>query len=501
MTLYLGIDLGTQSLKAVLLDPQRGVLADAAAPLRMLPGLAAGHAEQDPAEWLAALRVAVPAVLAQVPGAKERVRALGVSGQQHGFVPLDQARQVIRPAKLWNDVSSAPQCAALTQEFGGRQRLFERLGNQIAPGFTAGKIRWLAEQEPRNFARLAHVLLPHDYLNLHLTGELCCEAGDASGTALFDVRQRRFAASVCTAVAPGLPRMLPPLRAPGEPAGRLTPAAAAELGLPVGVLVSHGSGDNMMAAIGAGAVRSGIAVLSLGTSGTVFACAEQPVCDPQGEIAAFCDASGRWLPLGCTMNATVSSEVARKLLGLDLAEFESLIAATPPGAEGVLCLPFFTGERSPDLPLAKGAFLGLTPHNARPPALARAAVEGATYALARLFDRLQALGLAVHEVRLTGGGSQSRTWQQICAAVLGRPVVTGISADAAALGAAIHACWTQRRQHEPGLTLERCARELDLERGLHVLAPDPQWLGIYALRRQAYAKAVAALTPVFGDLA
>ena len=500
MPTYLGFDVGTQSVKALLLDDTRGVLGVAAHPLHLIDGLPPGHSEQHPRDWIAGMTAAAAALATAHPVAYRAVAAIGVSGQQHGFVPLDARHEVIRPAKLWNDTSSAAQCAAIARELGGYDRLFALTGNHLPPGFTAGKVRWLREQEPQHFARLRHVLLPHDYANFWLTGALTCEAGDASGTGVFDVRARCFAPAALAAVAPDLGSMLPRLLAAGEPAGTLRAPAASQLGLAAGTLISHGSGDNMMAAIGAGAVEPGIAVLSLGTSGTVFACAEQPVCDPRGEIAAFCDATGRWLPLGCTMNATVTTELTRSLLRLSLDDLEHEATAAPAGADGALCLPFFTGERTPDLPDGTGGFLGLTPRNMTRGHLARAAMEGATFALAALLDRLGELGLPLRTLRLTGGGSKSPLWCRIVAAATGRSVQTGVHADAAALGAALHACWTHRRVRQPQLAIATVLRDANVIEPGDRIEPDAQWCALYRQRRVAYARAVAALTPCFPDL-
>jgi D-xylulose kinase len=497
MTTTLGIDVGTQSLKALLLGPSGETLATASAPLAVLPDLPAGHSEQHPADWLVALRACAAELRQQQPAAWRAVEALGVSGQQHGLVVLDERGEVVRPAKLWNDVSSAPQCDAIVKDLGGRDKLFAATGNWLPPGFTGGKLRWLRDHEPANFARVRAVLLPHDYVNYWLTGRRSMEHGDASGTGFFDVRRRCFAPQVCDAIAPGLRDWLPPLLEPGEPAGTLRPAAAKELGLREAIPVAPGGGDNMMAAIGSGAVRPGIAVLSLGTSGTVFACAPAPVCDPQGEIAAFCDSTGRWLPLGCTMNATVSSELTRTALGRSLLRMEQEATAVPAGADGLLCVPFFTGERSPDLPHGKGAFVGLTPRSFTPGHLQRAAIEGATFALARLLDRLEALGVPIGEVRLTGGGSQSELWRQIAAAVLGRRTRAGVSPDAAALGAAVQARWTLRRLRDARATIETCVDELRLDAALRDLPSDAAWQATYQQRRAVYDEVVTALAPVF----
>ncbi len=500
MATHLGIDVGTQSVKALLLDDERGVVATAAREVALIAGLPPGHSEQHPRDWLVATRAALAELRAAQPQAWAGVASIGVSGQQHGFVPLDAAGEVIRPAKLWNDVSTAAECAAIVAALGGRERLFGLTGNGLPPGFTAGKIRWLATHEPANFARLRRVVLPHDYVNHWLTGEATCEAGDASGTGFFDVRTRTFSPAVLAAVAPGLDGMLPRMIGAGEPAGTLRRALATELGLPVTTLVAAGGGDNMMAAIGAGAVEPGIAVLSLGTSGTVFACADRPVCDPRGEIAAFCDSTGRWLPLGCTMNATVSTETTRTLLGMSLTDLEREATAAAPGAAGVLCLPFFTGERTPDLPAATGAFLGLTPGNATRANVARAAMEGATFALAGLLDRLVELGMSLRELRLTGGGSRSALWCRIVAAATGRDVRLGIHPDAAALGAALQASWTLRRRRDASASIAQVVGGFAIGGAGETLAPDPAWQAIYAARRRSYAAAVEALTPTFPAL-
>ena len=495
MQFALGLDVGTQGVKALLVDAHGAIAASASAPLSTIDGLPQGHSEQHPADWLAA----IDRCLARLRDTHDlgTIVAIGVSGQQHGLVPLDAEHRVIRPAKLWNDVASALECAAIVAAVGGPDALFARTGNALPPGFTAGKVAWLRNHEPEHFARLRHVLLPHDYVNLHLTGTLGCEAGDASGTGVFDVRARRFDDVVCEATAPGLRAMLPPLVDAGTAIGALRVAFAARHGLREGIPVATGGGDNMMAAIGSGAVRDGIAVVSLGTSGTVFASTTQPICDPGGEVAAFCDSAGGWLPLGCTMNATVATEVTRGMFAASLDAFESAIGATHAGAAGVLCVPYFTGERSPDLPTATGAFLGLTPSNASAANVLRAAVEGATFAIARLFHRLVGLGVTVDEVRLTGGGSRSPTWCRIVAAALDRPVALGVPADAAAYGAATQAWWTLRRIAEPALAL---ATVVDGFAGAHPLqriAPDPTDAALYRTRLSDFCAVVDALAPTF----
>ncbi|HEX6885241.1 MAG TPA: xylulokinase [Planctomycetota bacterium] len=431
--LYLGLDVGTQSTKALLLDPDaRTVVARAASAYELLPGLPPGAAEQHPDTWWSAVETCLATLARSADLA--RVRALGVSGQQHGFVALDAERRVLRPAKLWCDTSTAAEARELTRT----------LGRHVPTGFTASKILWLARHEPERFARLAHVLLPHDWINFRLTGELAMEAGDASGTALFDPATRRFDARACYAIDARLESCLPRLVAPDEPIGTLTPDAARALGLRTGIPVAPGGGDNMCAAIGAGATRAGIAVLSLGTSATVFAYARTPVLDPEGLIAPFCDSTGGYLPLLCVMNATgVLNEVARGF-GQDLATLTRAAESVAPGSDGLLFLPDLAGERVPDLPEATGTLLGLRPGLLDAGHVFRAALEGVSLNLAWGVARLRALGLALDSVRLVGGGARNELWAGILADVLAVPVQRLAEDESAALGAALQAAAVAR---------------------------------------------------------
>ncbi len=295
-----------------------------------------------------------------------------------------------------------------------------------------------------NYARLAKVLLPHDYLNLWLTGRATMEAGDASGTALMDVRTRRWRREVVEAIDPGLMARLPEIHPSGEPAGALRREAAEALGLPEGVTVSAGGGDNMMGAIGTGNTHPGVVTASLGTSGTVYAYSARPVVDPLGEAHAFCDSTGAWLPLACTMNVTVATEAARRLLGMSHGELKEAVEAAPVGSNGVLLLPYLTGERTPSVPDGRGVLYGLTPENLTPGNVARAAMEGATMGLNFGFNRLKQIGVEPREVRLTGGGSKNRAWRRMCADVFGVETVCLEVDEGAVYGAALQALWTSR---------------------------------------------------------
>ena len=338
------------------------VLAARSAAYDILPSDVPGTKEQDPADWVRAASEVIAGVLdAAGPDAAGRVAAIGISGQQHGFVPLDAEGRVIRPAKLWCDTSTAPQCDTLIGRLGGLPRTIELLGNGIPPGFTASKILWLKEHEPEQLrppgdgapaARLPG-LLAHR-ARAHGMGRRVRHGAD--GRAHAHVERRRPSRQS----TPAWPAKLPVPAHPREPAGVVQPDVARQFGLRGDVVVS-GSGDNMMGAIGTGNVADGIVTASLGTSGTIYACSAQPVVDPGGEVAAFCDATGQWLPLVCTMNVTVATEMVRKLFGLDHAALSEAAASVEPGADGLLLIPFFEGERTPNVPDGTGVWIGIRP--------------------------------------------------------------------------------------------------------------------------------------------
>ena len=440
---YLGIDSGTQSTRCIALDAENGkVLAAAQDSYGLIPGLPPGHLEQQPETWVDAAENAVRACLGQLGPRRADVRAIGVSGQQHGLVALNDDNEPVRPAKLWCDTSTVEQCEQFNREFGADE-IIALTGNAMLPGYTAPKILWLKQHEPANFRAVRRILLPHDYLNFWLTGEQRMEYGDASGTALLDVRTRQWCQPIMDFIAPGLEELLPPLGSSRKPVGLLREALRVEWGLGGNVLVSAGGGDNMMGAIGTGNIAPGGAVtVSLGTSGTIYAYSPEPVVDEEGEIAAFCDSTDGWLPLACTMNVTVATEAARHLFGWEHPQMEAAVTSAPAGAGGLLFLPYLHGERTPNLPRGTGVMHGFTTRNMTPANYARASMEGATLGLAYGLNRFRSLGMRPTEIRLTGGGSQSRIWRQICADVFNLPVFGLESHEGAALGAAIQAAWT-----------------------------------------------------------
>ena len=476
--LFLGIDSGTQSTKCVVVDGTSGqILASAVESYGLLEGLPPGHLEQDPASWTRALDSTVEACLSSIGERRGEIKGIGVSGQQHGLVVLDANDEIIRPAKLWCDTSTAQQCDQFAAAFSGHPGLIQRAGNAMLPGYTAPKILWLKQNEPDHFARTRTVLLPHDYLNFHLTGVKRMEFGDASGTGLLNVRKRHWDTELCDFIDPRVREMLPDTGSSLSVHGELREDLRAAWGLPQGVVVSAGGGDNMMGAIGTGNVTPGVVTASFGTSGTLYSCAAEPVIDPNGEVAAFCDSTDHWLPLVCTMNVTVITEQVRGLFGWSHQDLEAAVASIPAGADGLTFLPYLTGERTPNLPNGAGVLHGLNPGNMTPAHIARAAMEGATLGLAYGLRRFRELGVQPTEIRLTGGGSKSRIWRQIAADAFGVPVVCLSTAEGAALGSAIQAAHASGSV--PGSLTDLCARWVALDETTRC-APDAGHATLYA---------------------
>jgi len=476
----MGIDSGTQSTKALVVDAWNGrVLGAASRAYDLIPKLPPGAKEQHPHTWRDATIRAIQEALKAAKAAAAEVMAIGVSGQQHGFVPLDKRGEVIRPAKLWCDTSTAAECDEIMARLGGLEATIRATGNAVLPGFTASKILWLKEREPKNYARLATVLLPHDYLNFWLTGQKVMEYGDASGTALLDVKTRQWSEEALRAIDAGLRDKLPPLISSDRPVGSLQPAAAKALGLTGEVLVSAGGGDNMMGAVGTGNTRHGVITASFGTSGTIYACSEKPVIDPVGEIAAFCDSTNRWLPLLCTMNVTAATEMVRHDFGMDLKTFDASVARARPGADGLILLPYLEGERTPNVPDGAGVFFGVTPKTFTAEHFARAAMEGATLGMNYGLRRLAELGVKPKQIRATGGGAKSKVWRQIMADIFNAEVVTLKVSEGAAYGAALQALWCWRLQQGEKVSIHQITDNFVQLNRAETTHPKPQNVALY----------------------
>lgn len=447
---YLGIDSGTQSTKAVVVDASDRTLLALGRGEHPAPTGRDGASEQHPEAWVSATETAVRQALAAAGSVD--IAGIGVSGQQHGLVSLDDRDRPIRPAKLWNDTSTVTDGIALTERLGGRQAVLDRIGNLFLAGYTAPAVAWLRRVEPGTYARSRRLCLPHDYLNLWLTGEYATEPGDASGTAYFDPVERRYDPAVLDALDPerDWAATLPPVQPSLSLVGQVRPEAAARLGVPAGVPVSAGGGDNMCAAIGAGVTHSGVALVSLGTSGTVAAASDVPRVDRLGEAAAFCDSTGGWLPLACNFNCTGPVDWVLRLLGLDVAMADGLVAAAPAGAGGLTFLPYLDGERTPPRAPGEGRVVGLRTEHAAPE-LVRAVYEGVTFSLRYAFRAVVRTGIRPTEIVLVGGGSASPAWARLIADAMRLPVNVLTTTEAAATGAALQAGWVVegRRPERP----------------------------------------------------
>jgi xylulokinase len=419
MPLVAGVDSSTQSTKVLVVDSDTGeVVRQGAAPHPT-------GTEVDPAAWEEAFTVACANDLLT------DVAAISVAGQQHGMVALDADGAVVRPAILWNDTRSAADAHDLVAELGGPERWATLTGSVPVASFTVTKLRWLARVEPQNAEHVASVVLPHDWLTLGLTrGEPVTDRGDASGTGYWSPAAGSYDRSLLE-LALGrsdvaLPRVLGPAEAAGETSW--------------GAVVGPGTGDNAGAALGL-AAGSGDVVISIGTSGVVSAVADKPTADASGLVAGFADATGRFLPLACTLNATQVLDAVRKLLGVSWGEFDDLALSAPAGADGLVLLPYYAGERTPDLPTATGRLVGLRVGALTPATLARAAVEGVLCGLADGLDAIKEQSVPVDRVLFVGGGARSRAMHGLAPTVFGVPVDVPEPAEYVALGAARQAAW------------------------------------------------------------
>lgn len=435
MTLVAGVDSSTQSCKVVIRDAETGTL------VRRGREPHPDGTEIDPAHWWAAFRSA-----AEAAGGLEDIEAIAVGAQQHGMVALNAAGSVVRPALLWNDTRSAPQAARLVRDLGAGTWA-DAVGLVPVASFTITKLAWLAEHEPEAVAHVAAVGLPHDWLTWKLMGAqsidaLTTDRGDASGTGYFSAATGEYRRDLLQA-ALGRDVVLPQVVTPAGIAGY-----SAVPGVSTGAILGAGTGDNMAAALGVGA-RPGDVIVSIGTSGVVCAVAEVPAADPTGTVAGFADATGRYLPLVCTLNAARVLDATAHILGVSLDTLSRLALQAPPGAGGLVLVPYLEGERTPNRPDATGAVHGLRLETSTPAYLARAAVEGLLCGLADGLDALAAQGAEIEQVLLVGGGARSEALRRIAPSVLGHPVLVPPPGEYVADGAARQAAWALAGGEEP----------------------------------------------------
>lgn len=438
MAYVLGLDISTTGAKALLVDERGTVVASHTTP-QPISQPKPLWSEQNPADWWEGIAASIRAVLAETGVSADAVLAVGLTGQMHGLVLMDAGGNVLRPSILWNDQRTQAQCDFITEKIGFA-RLIELTGNRALTGFTAPKILWVREHEPDVYARAAHVLLPKDYLRYKLTGDYASEMSDSAGTSLLNVAGRSWSAEVLDALE--IPRdWLPSLYEGTQVTGTVSAAAAAETGLKAGTPVVGGGGDQAAGAVGVGAVQPGVIALSVGTSGVVFAPLDAYAYEPEGRLHAFCHAApDLWHFMGVMLSAAGSLQWYRDELAPNV-EFDALLTPAgdvPPGSDGLLFLPYLTGERTPHPdPLARGAFVGLTTRHTQAH-LTRAVLEGVAFGLKDSFRLIAEAGLPADiEVRVIGGGAKSPVWRQILADVLDARLVSVSTTEGAAYGAAL----------------------------------------------------------------
>src|SRR3954453_15301306 len=428
MAHLLGIDIGTSGTKTLICDEDGKVLATAMAE-HPISTPRPGWSEQDPEDWWQSTCKATKAVLKKSKLKPADIKSIGLSGQMHGSVFLGDGDAALRPALLWNDQRTAKQCDEITSKAGGREALIEMVANPALTGFTAPKILWVRENEPKVYEKTRHILLPKDYIRYRMTGEYATEVSDASGTLLLDVKNRTWSNRLLELL--GIDRaLMPRLHESYEVSGKVSASVAKELGLIAGIPVVGGGGDQPAGAVGNGIVSSGIVRATLGTSGVVFAHSDQPTLDPKGRVHTMCHAvPARWCVFGCMLAAGGSFQWFRNQLAHDevhaarrrgVDAYDLLIneaQKSPPGAEGLFFLPYLTGERCPHPdPCARGGWIGLTARTTRP-MLLRALMEGVTFGMRDALEIMRQMNIPVAEVRASGGGARSAFWRQLQADV------------------------------------------------------------------------------------
>jgi xylulokinase len=445
MSVFLGIDIGTSGTKTLAMDGGGRILAEANAaysPSHPQPM----WSEQDPEDWWKAAVKTVRAVMRQAKLGRDDVRAIGLSGQMHGSVFLDAQHRVIRPAILWNDQRTAAECCQIERRAGGRAKLIKMVANPALTGFTAPKILWLRNHEPRHFDRLHKVLLPKDDVRRRMTGQFATDVTDASGTLLLDVARRNWSGALLSKLELDSD-LLPTCYESVDITGQLTREAAKQLGLSVNCKVVGGAGDCAAGAVGTGVVKSGLLSASIGTSGVMFVHSDKLQVDPQGRLHTFCHAvRGKWHMMGVTLTAGGALDWFARSICPELVEtfahdtfpmLDKAASKIPRGSEGLYFLPYLAGERTPHAdPLARGAFVGLTLQHKRAH-LVRAIMEGVTFALRDSLDIIHELNVPVRQIRSTGGGAKSKLWRQMQADIFGKRVVTFSAEQGPAYGVAL----------------------------------------------------------------
>ena len=493
--MWLGIDIGTGGSRALLVNSQGEVVGAHTAAHEDILMLQPLWAEQRPENWWAAAVASVQGVLAASGIAPSEIKGVGLSGQMHGLVVLDESNQVLRPSLIWCDQRSQAQVDWVNSTVG-RQKVLDCIANPVLTGFTLPKLLWVRDHEPTLYERVRKVLLPKDYIRFKLTGDFATEVSDASGTALFDVVNRRWSTELASAVGVD-PAVLPKCYESSDITGTISREASLLTGIPEGTPVAGGGGDQAASAVGNGIVSAGIVSCTLGTSGVVFAHMEQVAYDPAGRVHTFCHAvRDKWQVMGVTQGAGLSLQWFRNQLapGIDYDTLMAEAATAPAGSQGLQWLPYLMGERTPHLDaMARGGWIGLTAKHRRAD-LIRSLIEGVSYSQKDCLDIVEGLGVAVGSVRASGGGAKSPFWRQILADVFDKPVVTLASQEGSALGAALLA---MVGTGEYGSVPEVCAAVV---REQARVEPDAAAATMYANGHKVYQSLYPALRDSFREM-
>lgn len=498
--LFAGLDVSTQSCKLVVIDvgERTTVHVDSVNYDDDLPhygtrdgavqGLELGSSESDPAMWLEAVELVLTRLAAARDVNPRRIQCLAVSGQQHGLVALDRDGKLARPrAKLWNDFSTTEECELLTERVGGTERMIAEVGNTQRTGYTAPKILHMLRREPECYAKATTLFLVHNYINWYLTGGTdggvaVMEPGDTSGMALWNPVSGAWSERVLKAIDAGLPRKLPPVEPSDRTIGTIAPKLADAYGLSPECAIDAGSGDNMYGAIGTGNFVRGIVTISLGTSGTAYTFLEQPFVDSEGEIAAFCDSTGHHLPLLCVSNMANGYNAVLERFRMSHDDFDAAIDRTKAGNGGRLLIPWYVGERTPDLPNAAPLYFGFGIDDFDKERLSRAVLEGHVLNLWSGWRRLPVEAEAIH---LTGGLSRSAAWRQMIADVFEAETVP-VEGEGAALGAAIHAAWVWAKENGGTVSLAEVAEPFVVLDDARRSTPIARNVEMYRIQKRLY---------------
>lgn len=499
MAYLLGIDISTTGNKALLVSadaPHVGQVVGVATTENPIYTPKPLWSEQDPADWWTGIVAAIRQLLAETGVSGREVIGVGLTGQMHGLILLDAQGEVLRPAILWNDQRTGAQCEWITQQVG-LDNLLQWTGNPALTGFTAPKIIWVRDNEPAVYARAAHVLLPKDYIRFKLTGDYATDKAGAAGTLLLDIKKRDWSQPMLSAL--GIPaEWMPPTHEGPEVTGIISAQAAAATGLQAGTPVVGGGGDQAAGAVGVGAVRPGVVGLVLGTSGVVFASTGEPFIEREGRLHAFCHAvPGRWHLMGVMLSAAGSLRWYRDTVAPGMS-YDALLAPAAdvtPGSEGLLFMPYLTGERTPyPDPNAKGAFIGLTVRHGLPH-MTRAVLEGVAFGLRDSMELVRGAGLgAIEQVRVSGGGARSLLWRQILADIMGTELVTVNTTEGAAFGAALLAGVGVGAWPDVDTACETTIQVVDR------VLPRPDQAADYDRFYAVYRKLYGALKPTFDEL-